>query len=149
MKRGFMYLTVIMDWYSRRILSWRLSNSLDASFCVSALEDALGKYNEPDIFNSDQGKQYTSINFTNILKENDIRISMDGKGRYMDNIFIERLWRSLKYECIYLQEFETGLELKKAISDWVNFYNEIRPHSVFAGLTPKEVYNKNCQKLAA
>ena len=148
-KRGFLYLTAIKDWYSRRVLTWRLSNTLDASFCVLALEEAIYKYGTPKIFNSDQGSQYTSCDFIAVLKLHKIKISMDGKGRCMDNIFIERLWRSLKYECVYLQEFENGLQAKKAISNWIDFYNYRRPHSTFNGLTPDEVYSKKTEDLAA
>ena len=148
-KRGFLYLTAIKDWYSRKVLSWRLSNTLDSSFCVSALEEAIYKYVVTEIFNTDQGSQYTSYEFTDVLRSNDIRISMDGKGRFMDNIFIERLWKSLKYECVYLQEFENGLQAKEAIGKWIGFYNNIRPHSTFNGHTPDEVYNEKKEDLAA
>jgi len=148
-QRGYLYLTAIKDWYSRKVLSWRLSNTLDPSFCVSALEEAIHKYGVPEIFNTDQGSQYTSKDFIDILKSNNIKISMDGKGRFMDNIFIERLWRSLKYECVYLQEFTNGLEAKEAIRDWIDFYNNIRPHSTFNGHTPDEVYNEKIRNLAA
>jgi len=140
-KRGFLYLVAIMDWYSRKVLSWRLSNTMDTAFCVEALEEALALYGAPEIFNTDQGSQFTSFNFTNILKENKIKISMDGKGRWMDNVFIERLWRSLKYECVYLNAFETGLHARKEIGSWMSHYNETRPHSTFDGQTPDEVYD--------
>lgn len=148
-KRGFLYLAAIKDWYSRKVLSWRLSNTLDSSFCVSALEETIYKYGIPEIFNTDQGSQYTSYDFTDVLRSHNIRISMDSKGRFMDNIFIERLWKSLKYECVYLQEFENGLQAKEAIKNWVEFYNDTRPHSSFDGLTPNEVYNKKVEDLAA
>ena len=140
MQRGFLYFVAIMDWYSRKVLACRLSNSMDTSFCVEALEDALARYGKPDMFNTDQGSQFTSINFTNILKDHDIKISMDGKGRWMDNVLIERLWRSLKYECVYLHAFEGGLEARGNINVWIDFYNHQRPHSSFEGLTPDEVY---------
>ncbi len=139
-KRGFLYLVAIMDWYSRKVLSWRLSNTMDTGFCVEALEDALARYGRPEIFNTDQGSQFTSFDFTNVLKENGIKVSMDGKGRWMDNVFIERLWRSLKYECVYLNAFETGLQARKEIGAWIRHYNETRPHSTFDGQTPDEVY---------
>lgn len=139
-KRGFLYLVAIMDWHSRKVLSWRLSNTMDTAFCVEALEEALEIYGVPEIFNTDQGAQFTSFNFTNVLKENGIKISMDGKGRWMDNVFIERLWRSLKYECVYLNAFETGLQARKEIGSWIGHYNETRPHSTFDGQTPDEVY---------
>lgn len=148
-KNGFLYLVVIKDWYSRKILSWRVSNTLDVSFCMSAIEYAIDEYGTPEIFNSDLGSQYTSADFTGILKDNGIKISMDGKGRCIDNIFVERFWRSLKYECVYLQEFENGLQAKEAIKSWIEFYNSTRPHSTFDGLTPDEVYNNEIQILAA
>jgi putative transposase len=148
-KRGFLYLVAILDWYSRKVLSWRLSNTQDTSFCISAIEEAINKYGSPEISNSDQGSQFTSMDFTNLLKKYNIKISMDGKGRWMDNVFIERLWRSLKYECIYLEEFENGLQAKVAISEWIEFYNTTRPHSTFNGQTPDEVYYKNKEILAA
>ena len=129
MRRGFLYLVAIMDWASRKVLSWRLSNTMDADFCVAALEDALARYGRPEIFNADQGSQFTSFAFINALKGANIRISMDGKGRWMDNVMIERLWRSLKYECVYLNAYETGSELREELSRWISFYNERRPHS--------------------
>ncbi len=112
MRRGFLHLVAIMDWVSRKVLSWGLSNTMDTDFCVSALEQALAKYGKPDIFNTDQDSQFTSFAFTSVLHENGIRISMSGRGRWQDNVFIERLWRSLKYECVHLQAFETGSEAR-------------------------------------
>lgn len=141
LKKGFLYLVAIKDWYSRKVLSWRLSNTMDTSFCISALEEALERYGIPEIFNTDQGSQFTSFDFTSLLKQNNIKISMDGKGCWVDNVFIERLWRSLKYECVYLQEFENSMQARNAISQWLDFYNYTRPHSVFGGRTPKEVYS--------
>jgi putative transposase len=141
MHKGFLYLIAVMDWYSRKVLSWRLSNTMDVGFCIEALEEAIHKYGSPGIFNTDQGSQFTSIDFTNILILNNIRISMDGKGRWMDNVFIERLWRSLKYECVYLLAFENGSEARKSIGAWILFYNTKRPHSTLGGQTPFEVYN--------
>ena len=129
-----------MDWASRKVLAWRLSNTMDTEFCIEALEEALQAYGTPEIFNTDQGSQFTSPRFTRILKEAEVRISMDGKGRWMDNVFIERLWRSLKYECVYLQAFETGTEARKGIGDWIDFYCALRPHSALAGLTPDEAF---------
>ena len=129
-----------MDWASRKVLSWRLSNTLEASFCVEALEEALGRFGTPEIFNTDQGSQFTSLEFTAVLKEAGVTISMDGRGRWTDNIFIERLWRSLKYECVYLSEFATGSEARAGISWWVDFYNERRPHSSLGDRTPEETY---------
>ena len=140
MKRGFLYLVAVMDWASRKVLAWRLSNTMDADFCVAALEEAIARYGRPEIFNTDQGSQFTSFAFTKVLKDNGIRISMDGKGRWMDNVFIERLWRSLKYECVYLHAFETGSETKAGIGSWISYYNGARPHSALDGRTPSEAY---------
>jgi putative transposase len=141
LKKGFMYLIAVKDWYSRKVLSWRLSNTMDTAFCLAALDEAIERYGTPKIFNTDQGSQYTSNDFTAKLQQHNIKISMDGKGRWVDNVFIERLWRSLKYECVYLQDFENAYEARKLIGDWINYYNNIRPHSVFDGKTPNEVYN--------
>lgn len=140
MRRGFLYLVAIMDWFSRKVLAWRLSNTMDADFCVAALEEAIARHGRPDIFNTDQGSQFTSFAFTTTLKDAGIRISMDGRGRWMDNVFIERLWRSLKYECVFLSAFETGSEARSGIGSWIEYYNRRRPHSTFAGRTPDEVY---------
>ena len=129
-----------MDWATRRVLSWRLSNTLDAGFCVEALPEALDCYGRPEIFNTDQGSQFTSFEFTAVLKNAGVAISMDGRGRCMDNIFIERLWRSLKYEAVYLHELPDGFAAQKAIAKWLNFYNTTRPHSALAGATPAEAY---------
>ncbi len=142
MRKGFLYLVAVMDWYSRRVLSWRLSNSLDADFCVEALKEALSKYGKPSIFNTDQGSQFTSKSFIQELRDAEVQISMDSKGRWMDNIMIERLWRSLKYECIYLHAFETGSEVRKGIEKWMRQYNEDRPHSSLDDRTPNEAYWK-------
>lgn len=128
-----------MDWYSRFILSRRLSNNMDADFCVEALQDAL-QINQPEIFNTDQGSQYTSESFTGVLLDNNIKISMDGKGRYLDNIFIERLWRSLKYEEVYMHAYESVDEARQSISQWIDFYNWQRPHQVLGYRTPAQVY---------
>lgn len=140
MRRGFMYLVAIMDWHSRRVLSWRLSNTLDADFCVEALHEALLRYGAPAIFNSDQGAQFTSQAFTAVLVEHGVRISMDGRGRYLDNIFIERLWWSLKYECVYLNEYTDAHELLRGINGWFTFYNTERGHSALGGHTPDDAY---------
>lgn len=140
MHRGFMYLVAVMDWFSRRVLSWRLSNTMDADFCVAALEEALLRHGPPEIFNTDQGCQFTSLDFTQVLKDADVRISMDGKGRWMDNVFIERLWRTVKYECVYLHEFEDGIQARSVIGEWFRGYNEERPHSSLDDLTPDEAY---------
>jgi putative transposase len=139
-KRGFLYLVAIMDWHSRKVLSWRLGNTLATDFCVEALEEALVRYGVPDIFNTDQGAQFTAHEFTAVLKDHEITISMDGKGRWVDNVFIERLWRSLKYECVYLHALENGVQARQQISIWLRYYNKSRPHSTFNGQTPDEVY---------
>ncbi len=139
-QRGFLYLVAIMDWATRRVLSWRLSNTMDASFCVEALNGALARYGKPEIFNTDQGSQFTSFDFTAVLKGAEVTISMDGRGRCMDNIFIERLWRSLKYEAVYLHELSDGFVAERVIGDWIAFYNSERPHSAMAGRTPAEAY---------
>jgi putative transposase len=143
MPRGFMYLVAVMDWHTRAVLSWRLSNTIDSAFCVEALTEALSRYGKPEIFNTDQGSQFTSEEFTDVLSGAGVRISMDGKGRWMDNLFIERLWRSLKYECVYLREFETGFDAHREIESWLRFYNMDRPHSFFGDKTPMEVYLEN------
>lgn len=140
MLRGFFYLIAIMDWYSRYVLSWRLSNTLDTSFCLEALEDALSNYPAPEIFNSDQGSQFTSECFTERLLEQGIRISMDGRGRVFDNIFIERLWRTLKYEEVYLHDYVDGIEAVDRIGWYWRFYNNERPHQALGNKTPLEVY---------
>ena len=139
MARGFLYLVVIIDWYSRYVLSWRLSNTLDAGFCVDALEEALKK-DRPDIFNTDQGAQFTSEAFTGILKQHGVRISMDGKGSYNDNLFIERLWRSVKYEEVYLKAYQDGREARIGLGNYFRFYNTERPHQTHGYRTPVEVY---------
>jgi putative transposase len=140
MRRGFMYLVAIMDWHSRRVLSFRLSNTLDADFCVEALREALDRHGAPAIFNTDQGAQFTSERFTGVLREHSVRISMDGRGRYLDNIFIERLWWSLKYECVYLHEYADARELSRGITHWFGFYNTKRGHSALGGCTPDDAY---------
>ncbi len=139
-QRGFLYLVAIMDWATRHVLSWRLSNTMDAGFCVDALKEALSRYGKPEIFNTDQGSQFTSFDFTGVLKDADIQISMDGRGRCMDNIFIERLWRSLKYEAVYLHELTDGFRAQRVIGAWMAFYNTERPHSALADQTPAEAY---------
>lgn len=139
-QRGFLYLVAIMDWATRHVLAWRLSNTMDAGFCVEALNEAMSRYGKPEIFNTDQGSQFTSYDFTGVLKDAEITISMDGRGRCMDNIFIERLWRSLKYEAIYLHELTDGFVAERVIGEWIDFYNTERPHSSFDGRTPAEAY---------
>jgi putative transposase len=138
--KGHYYLIAIMDWYSRKVLSWRISNTLDANFCVEALNEALTRFGSPDIFNSDQGSQFTSKSFTDCLKAADVKISMDGRGRYLDNIFIERLWRSLKYELIYIKAFDDGKHLMQSIKDWFYWYNNERYHQALDYQKPEQVY---------
>jgi len=140
MNRGFMYLVAVMDWHSRKVLSWRLSNTLDSDFCVEAVAEAVSRYGKPEIFNTDQGAQFTSDAFTSLLKEYEINISMDGRGRVQDNIFIERLWWTLKYQYLYLWSFDNGAELRKGLEQWFNFYNWERSHQALDNLTPDEVY---------
>jgi putative transposase len=140
MDKGFMYLVAIMDWYSRKILSWRVSNTLDPSFCVNALEEALSRLGPPEIFNTDQGSQFTSNAFTKLLKSNNVAISMDGRGRCHDNIFVERLWWTLKHQFIYLHSFEDGKALRRGLADWIQYYNFVRGHSSLDDKTPDEVY---------
>jgi putative transposase len=147
--RGHFYLVAVMDWYSRKVLSWRISNTLDVDFCIEALQEALDRFGCPCIFNSDQGSQFTSNAFTESLKERGIRISMDGKGRYLDNIFIERLWRSIKYELIYIKAFEDGKHLKKEVKDWFNWYNMERPHQALDYQKPEQVYAKSLKIIEA
>ena len=138
--RGFLYLVAIMDWASRAVLAWRLSNSMDVSFCVSALGEALAGFGKPDIFNTDQGSQFTSAAFTGALLAAGIKVSMDGRGRWLDNVFIERLWRSLKHEEIYLKGYADGHEAKAGIAAWVAFYNTGRPHQALANRTPMAIW---------
>jgi len=138
--RGFLYLVAVIDWASRAVLAWRLSNTMDTSFCIAALEEALARFGKPEIFNTDQGSQFTSAAFTGALAAAGVQISMDGRGRWMDNVFIERLWRSLKYEDIYLKGYADGHEAKQGIADWVTFYNHRRPHQALANRTPMAIW---------
>ena len=138
--KGFICLADAVARHTRRVLSWRLSVTLDAHFCIAAVKDAIEKYGKPDMINTDQGSQFPSEAFTGLLKNNDIKISMDGKGRGIDNRIIERLWRSLKYECVYLHAFEKGSEAKTGIEKWLAYYNAERPHSTHGILTPNEAY---------
>ncbi len=140
LEKGFAYLVVIMDWHSRKVLSWRLSNTLEADFCVQALEAAIQDYGYPQIFNTDQGIQFTSTAFTDVLKDNLIQISMDGKGYYRDNIFVERLWRTVKYEHLYTREFANVGEVRESLIHWFEWYNRERFHQGLDNLTPDEVY---------
>ena len=145
MAKGFLYLVAIMDWHSRAVLAWRLSNTLGADFCVEALEEALSQYGRPEIFNTDQGSQFTSDDFTDTLKRHAITISMDGKGRYMDNIFVERLWRSLKYEEVYLHAYRNVAVAKAGIGAWLVFCNEEHQHQSHGYRTPRQVYEAQCR----
>jgi putative transposase len=140
MTRGYMFLVAVMDWYSRKVLSFRLSNTLDTDFCLEAVEGALQTYGPPEIFNTDQGAQFTSRAFTGLLEQHQILISMDGRGRVQDNIFIERLWWTVKYQYLYLRSFANGFELRTGLGEWFRFYNQERPHQSFGLLTPDEVF---------
>ena len=141
MAKGFVYLVAVMDWFSRRVLGWRLSISMDAEFCVDALQDALARYGKPEIFNTDQGVQFTSADFLAVLESGGIRISMDGKGRFLDNIFIERLWRSLKDEEVFIKAYGSVMEARRGIGGWLSFYNEERPHQALGYRTPRGVFD--------
>ena len=140
MAKGFMYLVAIMDWHSRRVLSWRVSNTLDTDFCIDALEEALKRFGAPEIFNTDQGAQFTSEAFTGVLKAHGVAISMDGKGRWVDNVFVERLWRSVKYEDVYLRAYETPAALRAGLNRYFEFYNTRRRHTALDRRTPDAVY---------
>jgi putative transposase len=141
MAKGFVYLVAVMDWFSRRVLAWRLSITMDADFCVDALQDALARHGKPEIFNTDQGVQFTSAGFLEVLESRGIRISMDGKGRFLDNIFIERLWRSLKYEEVFIKAYGSVSEARRGIGGWLSFYNEERPHQALGYRTPRGVFD--------
>ena len=149
MARGFVYLVAIMDWYSRKVLSWRVSNSLDASFCIDALEEAIDAYGTPEIFNTDQGSQFTSDDFTGVLKREGIQISMDGRGRWIDNVFVERLWRSVKYEEVYLRAYDSIGEARTSLGRYFTFYNSRRRHQSLDRRTPDTVYYETAVSLAA
>ena len=149
MARGFVYLVAIMDWYSRKVLSWRVSNTLDTSFCVDALEEAIEAYGVPEIFNTDQGSQFTSEEFTGVLKRHDVRISMDGKGRWVDNVFVERLWRSVKYEEVYLKAYDSMAAAKASLGRYFAFYNTERRHQSLDRRTSDSVYYESAAKMAA
>lgn len=149
MQSGFVYLVAIMDWYSRKVLAWEVSNTMEDDFCISALESAIRLHGVPGTFNTDQGSQFTSTDFIAVLSRNGIKISMDGKGRWVDNVFIERLWRSVKYEDIYLKEYRTVKALRQGLAGYFQFYNMERPHQSFASCTPTEVYTGQCNKIAA
>lgn len=151
MTKGFLYLVAVMDWHSRKVLAWRLSNPMDTGFCVAALEEAIERYGTPDIFNTDQGSQFTSEQFTGALNAQGIKISMDGEGRWVDNVFVERFWRSVKYEEVYLKAYETPHQAETEIGKYFHFYNEKRRHQGLNGQTPDAIYNTglNNEKQAA
>jgi len=140
MARGFVYLAVVLDWFSRSVLSWRVSITMEAAFCVETLEDALARHGKPDIFNTDQGSQFTGAAFTGALLKNGIAISMDGKGAWRDNVFVERLWRSIKYEEVYLRAYDSVSDARASIGRYLDFYNQRRPHSSLDGMTPDQAY---------
>ena len=149
MRRGFLYLVAVMDWSTRKVLAWRVSNTMDVRFGVEALQEALARFGRPEIFNTDQGSQFTSDDFTSVLRGAQVRISTDGRGRWMDNVFIERLWRSLKYECVYLHAFETGSELRAGLTRWIGYYNTRRPPSTLGGRAPNEAYGIDVEERLA
>ena len=149
MARGFVYLVAVMDWHSRRVLSWRVSNTLDTSFCTEALEEAIERYGAPEIFNTDQGCQFTSEDFTGVLKEHGIKISMDGKGRWVDNVFVERLWRSVKYEEVYLKAYDDIRSARVSLGNYFEFYNSERRHQSLDRQTPDQVYYESATRMAA
>jgi putative transposase len=149
MARGFAYLVAVMDWYSRRVLSWRLSNTLDTSFCIDALNEVIENYGAPEIFNTDQGGQFTSDEFTGVLKQHDIRISMDGKGRWVDNVFVERLWRSVKYEEVFLRAYDSIGDARDSLARYFAFYNSKRRHQSLNRQTPESVYYQGAAREAA
>jgi putative transposase len=149
MARGFVYLAAVIDWFSRRVLAWRLSITMEAAFCVEALEEALACHGRPEIFNTDQGSQFTSEVFTGVLTKNGVAISMDGKGAWRDNVFVERLWRSVKYEEVYLRAYDTVAEARASIRRYLDFYNSRRPHSSLDRQTPDQAYFTRLPQIAA
>ncbi len=140
MRRGFVYLAAVLDWATRRVLAWRVSISMNTDFCIEAVEEALAKYGKPEIFNTDQGSQFTSTEFTGLLTQNGIAISMDGKGAWRDNVFVERLWKTIKYEEVYLHAYDTVSDAKAGLARYIDFYNRRRPHRALDGMTPDAVY---------
>jgi putative transposase len=150
MARGFVYLVVVLDWFSRRVLSWRVSITLEVDFCLEAVEEALARHGKPEIFNSDQGSRFTSNDFTGLLLKHGIQISMDGKGAWRDNVFVERLWRSVKYEEVYLKAYDTVSEARASLGRYIeDFYNRKRPHSSLDRMTPDQAYFQSLPQLAA
>ena len=140
MRKGFVYLAALLDWATRRVLSWRLSNTLTTDFCLEAVEEALGRYGTPEIFNTDQGSQFTSTEFVELIQQHGIQLSMDGKGRWVDNVFVERLWKSVKYEEVYLHAYDSVAQARQGLERYFTFYNQRRPHSSLDGKTPDQVY---------
>jgi putative transposase len=149
MARGFIYLAAVVDWFTRRVLAWKLSITMDVSFCIEALDEALCSHEKPEIFNTDQGSQFTSYAFVEKLEKNGIKVSMDGKGRWRDNVFVERVWKSIKYEEVYLHAYETVAEARNSIGKYLVFYNSVRPHSSLDGFTPDQVYFNRLPKSMA
>jgi len=149
MARGFIYLAAVVDWYSRRVLSWRVSITMDVQFCLDAVQEAIDQYGTPEIFNTDQGSQFTSLAFTDLLKSHGIRISMDGKGCWRDNVFVERLWRTIKYEEVYLRAYDTVTQAKASLGRYLDFYNARRPHSRLDRMTPDTIYFNELPQLMA
>jgi putative transposase len=149
MARGFVYLAAVVDWFTRRVLAWRLSITMEVDFCIEAVEEALGKYAKPEIFNTDQGSQFTSAAFTGLLLDNKIAISMDGRGSWRDNVFVERLWRSVKYEEVYLRAYDNVGDARASLGRYLVFYNALRPHSSLDARTPDQAYFKLLQHSAA
>ena len=149
MARGFVYLAAVVDWFSRKVLAWRLSITLSADFCIEALEEALARHGRPEIFNSDQGSQFTSVDFIKVLKDAEIAISMDGKGAWRDNVFVERLWRTVKYEEVYLRAYASVSEARASIGRYLSFYNGSRPHSSHGGQTPDQAYLNQLKPIPA
>ena len=149
MARGFVYLAAVVDWFSRRVLAWRLSITLEVEFCIEAVEEALARHGRPEVFNTDQGSQFTSTVFTGLLSENAIAISMDGRGAWRDNVFVERLWRSVKYEEVYLRAYDSVGEARASLGRYLDFYNCRRPHSSLGARTPEKAYFDHLPQLAA
>jgi putative transposase len=149
MARGFVYLAAVVDWFTRRVLAWRLSITMEADFCIEAVEEALGRHGKPDVFNTDQGSQFTSVAFTGLLAQHGIAISMDGRGAWRDNVFVERLWRSVKYEEVYLRAYDSVAEARASLGRYLTFYNSRRPHSSLDARTPDQAYFHHVPLLAA
>ena len=149
MARGFVYLAAVVDWFSRRVLAWRLSITLEVEFCLEAVEEALGRYGKPEIFNTDQGSQFTSADFTGLLLKSGVAISMDGRGAWRDNVFVERLWRSVKYEEVYLRAYDSVADARASLGRYLDFYNAKRPHSSLAASTPDQAYFRTSLQSAA